>query len=136
LFDELDREGFDVGASRSFRPAVGRHRVFEPSEATARVHLAAGPDIDTWDAVPGAERIAFLDPAGPKGRAEYERLEAQVIEELEAIGASELIRFLNDDPAVFQYRGGLSDEGLDRVARMRELDQPVAVFVAPPDAVP
>ncbi len=132
LFNELDREGFDVGMTRFFRAAVTRHRVVAPTEATAEIHVAVGPDIEGWRARPGFEEVAYHDPAGPAGRAEYERLRAEVTEELGAQGRSELTRLFEEAPAGFLSEEGLSDELLGRVERMIELGLPAAVFVGPP----
>ncbi|HXH55688.1 hypothetical protein [Iamia sp.] len=133
LLNELDREGFDVGANRFFRSAFGRHRVLEPSEATARIHVSVGPDIDVWAAKPGTHRIAYHDPATAEARAEYERLRFAVIEELDATGASDLDPLVDNDPYAFRFNGALSEAGRARIERMIELGRPVAVFVAPPD---
>ena len=132
LFNELDREGFDVGAPEFFQGAVTRHRVLGPEEATAGIHLAVGSDIETWNAEPSYRQIASYDPSGPTGRAEYERLRAEVAVELEAEGRSELTSLFRENPAAFRYEDGLSEELRERVDRMVELGSPVAVFVGPP----
>jgi hypothetical protein len=57
-----------------------------------------------------------------------------VTEELEAKGAAGDVALLDDNPFAFQYSLTLSPAGKERVERMIELGQPVAVYVAPPDA--
>ena len=56
LMNELERDGFDIGASATLRTIVTPHRVSTPAEATAVVHLSVGPDIATWRGLPGAAR--------------------------------------------------------------------------------
>jgi hypothetical protein len=134
LLNELDREGFDVGAMPSLQLQVTRHRALDLSEATARLHVSVGPDIDVWEAEPRARRIAYHDPATPEGRDEFDRLRARVLDELDASGAtSEVVQLVDRDPYAFQYNGVLSDAGRASVERMIELDRPVAVFYAPPE---
>jgi hypothetical protein len=132
LFNELDREGFDVGNPPTLQYAFTRHRVLDAGEATAEIHLAVGPDIDVWAARPDARRLAHFDPAGPDGRAEYERLEALVVTELRANGAPDADDFVNVNPFAFPFRTDLSEPGKQRVRRLIELGRASAVFVAPP----
>ena len=65
LVNELDREGFRVGAPEIYRRAVTPHRVLDPSDATAVVHLSIGNDIEVWRTKPGVEELAFVDPRTP-----------------------------------------------------------------------
>ncbi len=141
LFNELDRQGYDVGADAVFRQSLTRHRVRTAAEATAQIHLAAGHDVDLWDDIPGAERIASYDPATPAERAEFDRLEAEVRAEAEAIGLADAVKTLAHNPfalwrPVFGTEPILSRAGQAKVGRMIEIGQPAAVFVAPPDARP
>lgn len=134
MINELDRAGFETGSVKYFRAAFGRHRVIEASEATAVIRVSVGPDIDRWEAVPGARRIVTYDPASDDERADYERSRAEVLEELERMGTPDAARVLDENPFAFLDLDGLSPAGKAKVARMIALGQPVAVFVAPPGA--
>lgn len=135
MVNELDRAGFDVGAPTPFRYAVTRHRVIDPADATAQLHIAVGQlDIARWTEVPGAHRIAFHDPAGVEGRTEADQLRVLVADELEANGAVDMISSLDENAFALQFSDDLSAAGRARVSRIIELGQPLATFVAPPDA--
>lgn len=146
LFDELDRQGFDVAVAHSYQQSLTRHRVRTADGATARIHLAGGHDIAVWEQVPGARRVASYDPATPAERAEYEQLERQVRDEMVAVGFPDPPRSLAGN--LYDLREPLfgdanafagpvlSDAGRGRIDRMIEIGAPVAVFVAPPEAGP
>ncbi len=133
LFNELDRHGIEVGAVEYWQAVVTRARVIEPEEATAEVHLSVGADIAAWQAKPGTRRVAYVDPASPEERAEYERLRLLVIDELLSEGRPELVRSVDQNPFVLQSDMTLSRTLRDRVRRMISFGQPAAVFVAPVD---
>lgn len=146
LFDELDRQGFDMGADVAFQQSLTRHRVRTAAEATARVHLVAGGEIAAWERMPGAHRVASYDPATPAERAEFTRLEQQVLAEMVTAGFADPPTSLARNPYALReplfgdenVRSGatLSDEGRAKVGRLIEIGPPVAVFVVPPDAGP
>ena len=133
LFNELERAGFEVGAPETAEVAVTRHRVLGPEEATARIHLTTGSDIDGWRARPQYRQIALYTPHGREGLAEHERLEAEVVAELEAEGRGELANLIEVDPGSFRAQGGFSEELYDRIDRIIELGVPIAVFTGPPE---
>lgn len=131
VLNELDRAGFHVGGPRFLRYAFTRHRVFEPGQATAEVHLAVGADIAMWSARPDAHRIAFFDPAGPDGRAEYKRLNALLVEELTAKGVADPADIVENQIFSLDFELRLSPEGREWARRLAELGQPSAVFTRP-----
>jgi hypothetical protein len=133
LFNELDRHGVEVGAGEYWQAAVTTARVIEVEEATAEVHLAVGPDIAKWQNRPDVRRVAYVDPATPEERAEYERLRLLVIDELRSQGRPELLRSVDENPFLLGSDTRLSPTLRDRVRRMTSYGQPVAVFVAPID---
>jgi hypothetical protein len=130
LLNELEREGFDVGAPPDLAVSVTRHRVRTVDEATAHVHLVVGPGVESYGADPAYRRVALHDPTGPDGRAERARLEAEVAAELGA-ERPELVAVLRDAPGTLRFEPGLRPELLRRVDRMIELGPPLAVFVGP-----
>jgi hypothetical protein len=135
LVNELERDGFNVGAPAALRTIVGAHRVLATGEATAVVHLSVGPDIATWRGLPGARQIAFSDRRSRPDRAEYARLRSEVVAGLRAHG------LVSEVPQVDQLVGFSPDPSLPqpiraRLSAMSALRAPVAVFLAPPNVQP
>ena len=131
LLLELERQGFDVGVPEVHGRGAVEHRVLDPADATAEVHLAVGGDIATSEDRPGAVRVAYADGRSAEERARYDALRRQVIDELEAAGHGDLV------PAVDTALMAIAiDEDVDlatreRVTEMANLGQPGAVFVIP-----
>jgi hypothetical protein len=134
LVDELDRQGFHVGALEGYRPAVKPHRVLDPSDATAVVHLSIGSDIEVWRVKSGVKELAYVDRRTPAERAEYERLRARVIIELQQAGLTDLGSLLESSPHVVAADTRVPVDTRKRVARMIELEVAAAIFVGPPEA--
>jgi hypothetical protein len=134
LLLELERQGLDVGAQPPHRAGTRPHRVLDPEDATAEVHLAVGQDVDVWRARPEAREVAFADPRTDAERAEYARQRRQVIDELRALGQDQLVPAV--DANVITLATDLRvPPRLQRVlARMVGLGLPTAIFVAPPEA--
>jgi hypothetical protein len=134
LVDELERQGFNVGAPKFYRGAVTPHRVLDPSDATAVVHLSIGSDIEEWRAKPGVRELAYVDPRTPAEQSEYQQLRAHVIVELQQAGLTELRTLLDSSPLVFAADTRVPVETSRRVTRMTALGVPAAIFVGPPEA--
>lgn len=126
--NELDRAGLDVGMAPFHRVALGDHRALEPGDAAAEVHLAVGPDIDRWEAVPGARLLARTQAQDP---AEYERLRSEVAAALVGLGREDLVAF-EDSLFDVAHDPALPPAVHDKLQRMLALGQPVAVFVVSP----
>jgi len=90
LVNELDRLGFDVGVLEYAGPGATRHRVRDPADAAAEVHLSVGSDIQLWRARPDVREIAHFDPRSPAERERYERLHARILSSLRARGLDDL----------------------------------------------
>lgn len=134
FLNELERSGVDVGVSPGFKNPVGGHRLREPDEATAVVHVSVGSDIDVWRAQPEAEEIAYVEPRTDAELAEFERLEALVIEELNANGLGQLAAKMRDtDFTALNGEPGVPAAARLRLKYMADLGLPTAVFVAPPE---
>jgi hypothetical protein len=131
LLDELDRAGFDAGMLPAYRGQVTRAHVIDQKTATAVIHLSVGADVDVWDAKHDAERIAYADLRGRNGRAEYERLRAEVVQELQRAGLSDLVPNVDQSPMITSFDTRVPRAIRDRLSRMTDLGLPVAVFLAP-----
>ncbi|MCU1430374.1 MAG: hypothetical protein JWL83_4374 [Actinomycetia bacterium] len=129
--NELERAGFDIGASKAYEVAVRAHRVVDPQHAAAQVHLAIGADIVAWRLKPGARQVAYHDPRTAVQRAESNRLHAAVLRELHDEHLDALVP--NVDGNLY---AAITDPRMPRrerlqLRRIADLDLPEAVFIAP-----
>jgi len=132
LVNELERRGLHVGVAQVFGPAMTPHRVLDPQEATARIHLASIASLDRWQRTPGAVQVAFSDPRTPQQLEEFGRMRAQVIDALRREGREDVVAAIDLD---------FAGVNLDRVApwtvwliqQLRNLGYPEAVFILPVD---
>ena len=132
LFNELDREGFDVGAPSFFRGGVTRHRVLTPEQATAGIHVATGSNIAVWAARPGYVEVARHLPSGDRGQARYEALRAEIATGLESAGRPELAGAIEGDPGAILGDERVPEALQAQVEELIEIGPPVAVFVGAP----
>ena len=63
LLDDLERRGLEVRADPYRHIPATDHRVAEPAEADAQIHLATGAYIERWREVPFAVEVATYEPA-------------------------------------------------------------------------
>jgi hypothetical protein len=133
FLNELERAGFDVGAAPQYRTAVTGHRIAEPRDAAAQVHLAVGADIDDWRARPGVSEVVRVDPRTPAERAESDRLRREVDADLRARGLGELVGKIDTSlyAAITNPRMPAADRA--KLRRIGDLDLPAAVFIAAPE---
>lgn len=132
LMNELERQGFDIGAPEPYRGPVTPHRVRSLSQASAIVHLSTGSDIAYWRSKPEAQQVAYYDPRSPKERAEFDRIHAQVIADLRAAGLSVLIPGVDGSLFATTLDPRLPRSARLGLSRLADLGLPVAVFLAPP----
>lgn len=131
LFNELDRRGFDVGVPDFQGTGATRHRVLDPTEATAEVHLAVGPEIDKWSANADTRRVAYVDTRTAAQRTQFGRLRSEVLRELQAAHQSALIAEVDNSlfASIFDTRLPAHVRAL--MQRMFAIGLPAAVFVGP-----
>ena len=132
LLNELERRGFNVGAQRIYTAGVRSHRVLDPADAAAEVHLSVGSDIETWRARPGVQEVAYADARSPSQRADYDRLRREVIAELQAAGLSSLVPAVDRSLFTAAIDARVSERARNRMVRMSEIGLPRAVFIGPP----
>ncbi|HVM52771.1 MAG TPA: hypothetical protein VM262_06200 [Acidimicrobiales bacterium] len=132
LLSALDRRGFRVGVTETWRVPLTPHRVLQPGEAQEEVHLAVGRFVELWRRHPDAVELAHHDPRDGRDVAEYDALRKRVITDLRAAGFPE-----GDIDLVDGNLFGLSiDTRLpaatrERIERMLALGSPGAVFLVP-----
>jgi hypothetical protein len=110
------------------------HRVLEPGEPTAEIHLAVGPDLDVWRAKPEAQEVAFVEPRTAAERATYRQLRDRIVDDLLQAGLPELVDAVDVNPVPLLFDPRLPDPTYERLDRLLDLDLPLAVFIAPADA--
>jgi hypothetical protein len=132
LMLEMERAGIDVKAPEPMRLGVRDHRVVEPGEADAEIHLAVGlAAIEEARARRGSAQLAYDDPRTPAERQEVDRLRAELTAGLTAAGITDLVPLIDDNLYALQTDPRLPQE-LSRLAYFLSITpQPVAVFSLP-----
>ena len=133
LLSELERRGFDVGVGAGRRAPGTAHRVLEPPEATARIHLATGAFVARWRGVAQAVEVASVDPRTAAEREELDELRAEVTATLQALGLDELVPRLQDNLFGAAIDERVPDATQEQMGRMLEIGGPLAIFVVPVD---
>jgi hypothetical protein len=131
LLNELDRRGFDVGAIKPWGVPSTKHRVMDPEQVDALVHLANGFHLERWREKPGMVEVATFEPRSPAEIDEFERLRAEVIEELDAIGVDDRIVDVDENLFAAAIDTRIPKATQDKMGRMLDLGLPTAVFVGP-----
>jgi hypothetical protein len=128
---ELEREGFDVGVPSFHSTGAVPHRVLDPAEATAEVHLAVGSNLAQWRANPAAVEVATAGLSDAE-QARYDDLKAEIVETMEQQGVGDLAPRIDDGMMAVAIDPRLSPELQEMMERLGAIGQPAAVFVAPP----
>jgi hypothetical protein len=131
LVDELERRGYDVGAEWPYGPGVVEHRVLDPHDATGEIHISFGPDIERWDAMPGFERLVWIDPRTDQQVAEYAEARTAAIEGLQAAGLDRLVPLVDLAPFQLYFNDALPEDLLDTVKFLNDSGQPAAIYIGP-----
>ena len=132
LVSALDRLGFDVGASDTWRVPLTEHRVVDAADADLQIELAVGTDfVARWRALAPDAEVAAADPRSAREVAEYDELRASVIDELTAAGLVDDVALVDGNLFGLSLHPRLDDGTRDDVERMLELGAPLAVFLVP-----
>jgi hypothetical protein len=134
LLLELERQGFHVGGDNLNRVGITLHRVMQPKDATAEVHLVSSQGaIDRWAGThPDAVRVAYHDPRDAAQRAEYARLERKVAAGLRAEDQPTYATALENGNLAVALATNFPPDLLPDARRLLALGLPLAVFVGPP----
>jgi len=131
LLSELERRGYDVGVIGAHGPGARPHRVMDPDEATAEIHISFGPDIPTWQARPGAEQVVYIDQRTDEELAAYERARTEAIEALRRAGRDELVEAVDTAPFQLYFDDRVPEDARAAIKAINDIGQPAAVFVSP-----
>ena len=130
---ELERRGYDVGASEDYRLSVRDHRVVAADEADAEIHVAFGVRaVDVARTHPGAREVAFVDPRTDAEREDYTELRAQVIADLEAAGLDEAVPDVDLNIITLGARADLPSSVIVPLLALGRMPQPMAVLTWEP----
>jgi hypothetical protein len=134
LVNELERAGFDAGVEKGHRVGGTRHRVIDPSEATALVQLVVGADIADWQAKPDDEatEVAYLDPRTPAQREESDRLADAITSALTDAGLTDLAAKWQTNVFTSSLDATLPADIREDMLAYLDLGAPIAVFIADP----
>lgn len=135
LLNELERAGFDAGLPELLHVAATDQRVINADEATAAVMIANGEKVDQLRQIPEAVEVAYVDPRDAGERAEYDRVRAALIRELQRDGLDDLVPLVDGNLFAVAIDPRASESALRSTSRLLELGSPTAVIVAPPTAV-
>lgn len=135
IFLELERQGFDVGATDSYHAAgATHHRVLQPEDATAALHYVVGAEqIDVWSDYPDAVLIDIYEPRSGGEIERFEQLHDEVSTAMLDAGLDDVTELLDDRLFMVQIHPELPQELLPKVVEMVRLSLPAAVFITPPD---
>ncbi|CAN5302347.1 hypothetical protein BH20ACT3_BH20ACT3_04150 [soil metagenome] len=136
LLNELDRRGYDVGTDQVSPAAITPQRHLPRAEADAMVTFVVGDGMNAWRETPGVREVVYIDDRTPAERAEYERLEAEVVAELQLRDLSDVVEGLDVALALGAFDERVPPEVRQKVFRMLHLGEPAAVFLGPPGAQP
>ena len=132
LLNELERRGLDVAADTFFDVAVTPARVRPRAWADAQIHLATGGYVERWRAWPAAVEVATYDPRTPGEVAEYAAVSDRLARRLRDAGLGALADQLDTNLFGIATDTRLSADDLADLARLIDIGQPMAVFIAPP----
>lgn len=132
LLGELDRAGFDVGATEFNVVPSTASRTKRPGEAPAAVVLVTGEFIDAYRDDGRFEEIAFADPRTGDEVAEYADLRDRVVAELTTAGLDDLVGLVDTNLFGLDISDRIPPETKELTTRMIALGQPAAVFLGPP----
>lgn len=135
MFLELERQGFDVGATDSYHAAGATpHRVLQPQDATAALHYVVGTEqIDVWSDYPDAVLIDIYEPRSDQEIERFEQLHDEVSTALLDAGLDDVTELLDDRLFMVQIHPELPQQLLPKVVEMVRLSLPAAVLITPPD---
>lgn len=136
LVDELERAGFDAGSPEAYRVPITPHRVLNPEDADAEVHLATGKNVAVWQARSDFVQVAYVEPRTAEERVEYDRLRREAIEGLRAAGLDDEVHNVDDNLFAVAIDTRVPARVQRLMARMIDLGLPTAVFVGPPQPIP
>jgi hypothetical protein len=135
MFLELERQGFDVGATDSYHAAGATpQRVLQPEDATAAIHYVVGAEhIDLWRDYPDAVLIDAYEPRAAGEIQRFDQLHDEVQDELRVAGLDDIAELVDNRLFMVQIHPELPPALLPKVVEMIRLSLPAAVFVTPPE---
>lgn len=131
LLDDLERRGVDVVADPHRHIAATEHRVADPDDTDAQVHLATGAYIERWRQVPFAVEVATYEPRNASELARYHQTRRRLIERLTAEGLTDVIEQVDYNLFGGSLNPDLSDADIADFTTLLDLGQPMSVFIAP-----
>ncbi len=134
VMNELERQGFDVGVHRTWYVPAGEHRVKEPGEVDAEVHVVTGRYIDEWRTRPDHVEVLLVETRTPAEQDRYAELEQTVIDDLVRSGREDVAAQVEGNLFGAMLAPGVPREIVVLLEEMHALSIPLAVFIAPPDS--
>jgi hypothetical protein len=136
LVSELERHGYRVGMTEGLHVPLTDYRVVPPSEATAEIHFATGIYVDEWRAKPEAKELVYVEPRSPAEQQEFDRLRARVLDRLGVLGLDDVAAAIDANLFGASIDRRVPRDTRELIARMLDLGEPTAVFLAPAGTTP
>jgi hypothetical protein len=133
MLDELERRGYDVGPTEDYRLSARDHRVVDPDEADAEIHVAFGVGaVDQARVHPGAQEIATHDPRTPEERQVYTELREQIVNDLVAADLEDALPDLDENLIALATRDDVPESITLPLFALGRMPHPMSVFVWEP----
>lgn len=137
LVNELRRAGFVVGAGEFWTVPITSSRTIPTGAADAALVFVTGGFVEDWRADDRFVEVATVDPRSAAELADFDRLRAELIADLEATGLDDLVPLVDTNLFGLNIDQRISDTTRSLSAQMIRLGQETAVFLGPPGtAVP
>jgi hypothetical protein len=131
LLNELERRGFSAIMQPPFGWNIGKHRIGNEADATARLHLATGGFAEDMRRSSEATLLAYVDPRTPAERADYEVLKGIVVSDLRRLGRAAVADRIDWDLGAAEWIPELDAFSRVAIRKMVEMGTPAAVYVEP-----
>jgi hypothetical protein len=131
LVNELERRGYRAGMTKGLHVPLTRYRTIDPDDATLEIHFSSGRNIDEFRSRPGAVEVATADPRTPAERRESARLLVRTDRELRAEGLDDVADLLDGNLFAASIDPRVPERTQREIARLVDLGEPMAVFLAP-----
>ena len=132
LVNELERAGIDAGMDEYWTVPITAALTKRDGGADRELRVATGRFVDEWRSTPGLLELASADVRTDAERAEYERLRAELLDELAAGGFDELVEAVDENLFQVTIDQRISRRAQQLSARMILIPQRIAVFLGPP----
>ena len=133
LLNELRREGLDARTYDFWSvPNTPSRVVTFGAPITAEIIFATGGFVEQWRGDGRVDEVATVDPRTPEEVAEFDRLRAELVDDLTADGLDDLVEQVDVNLFGVRLDPRISAEARSISTVLINLGQETAVFIGPP----